>query len=583
MYLTKKIFKFSKEIFLLSLCFVISFSQAGSTQNNNKSYVGDYLKANYLLNNQDLKNSGHFFQRALQNNSKNPTLLWENIYVQVMNGNVNKATELSFNYLKHDPKSNFARLILSIDATKKNNYQKAYNILAQAGTLNEKESIIDAIILPYMMMWLDFAQGNKNQAIETSIAFSKNTDQPLRFLTYQTALMYDLSGNKHQAKIYFDRIMDFPHTSYNMVANAGNFYLRTANYQKAKEVFIKFNKQNPYVRNFSREIKMIDRMGKSPTKMPGRNIKNAKDGIIEVLYEATRAVNEVEFYSESLKYINLILFIDPSSDEGKLLLANYYKINKKVKDANDIYYSLKRNSDFYLPAQINLAENLYRSNNKQEAKLLLLKLNSYDNNNNALFSLANLLAEDNKCLEAEKFYSRIIDKLKNKVSEDSGIFFQRAICYDKLNQWSLAEKDLLKAISLNAANPDILNYLAYNWIDNNIHLDQAKIFIDAAIAMKPDDPQILDSMGWLLYQQQKFDEAIDVLESAISLMPSDATINEHLGDAYWKTERKREARFQWQRAIKFSKNDPLLINNLTNKLNYGIDPDLTGYVENNHK
>jgi hypothetical protein len=35
----------------------------------------------------------------------------------------------------------------------------------------------------------------------------------------------------------------------------------------------------------------------------------------------------------------------------------------------------------------------------------------------------------------------------------------------------------------------------------------------------------------------------------VELLPTDPIINDHLGDVYWMVGRKREARFQWERAL----------------------------------
>ncbi|HET6520949.1 MAG TPA: hypothetical protein VFG47_14180, partial [Geminicoccaceae bacterium] len=43
--------------------------------------------------------------------------------------------------------------------------------------------------------------------------------------------------------------------------------------------------------------------------------------------------------------------------------------------------------------------------------------------------------------------------------------------------------------------------------------------------------------------------AVEQLEQAVELEPGDPVINDHLGDAYWRVGRKREAEYQWRRAL----------------------------------
>ena len=70
-----------------------------------------------------------------------------------------------------------------------------------------------------------------------------------------------------------------------------------------------------------------------------------------------------------------------------------------------------------------------------------------------------------------------------------------------------------------------------------------------AVAMRPEDGFIVDSLGWAYFKLGQYDEAVKYLEQAILLEPGLAAINDHLGDAYWKVGRHNEARFQWQHAL----------------------------------
>ena len=51
------------------------------------------------------------------------------------------------------------------------------------------------------------------------------------------------------------------------------------------------------------------------------------------------------------------------------------------------------------------------------------------------------------------------------------------------------------------------------------------------------------------YLLGNYSQAVLILEKAVSLDPGSAVINDHLGDAYWRVGRKREARFQWSKAL----------------------------------
>ena len=68
----------------------------------------------------------------------------------------------------------------------------------------------------------------------------------------------------------------------------------------------------------------------------------------------------------------------------------------------------------------------------------------------------------------------------------------------------------------------------------------------------------------------KFEDAIQPMERAVELMPDDPIVNDHLGDVYWKVGRKREAKFQWRRAISFDPEEKELVR-IRKKLEVGLD------------
>ena len=82
-----------------------------------------------------------------------------------------------------------------------------------------------------------------------------------------------------------------------------------------------------------------------------------------------------------------------------------------------------------------------------------------------------------------------------------------------------------------------------------MNLDRASDMIRKAVALRPNDGYIVDSLGWVYYQLGDFSQAVTELERAVELLPDDSILNDHLGDAYWKVGRTREARFQWRRSL----------------------------------
>ncbi|MBY0613593.1 MAG: tetratricopeptide repeat protein, partial [Beijerinckiaceae bacterium] len=178
----------------------------------------------------------------------------------------------------------------------------------------------------------------------------------------------------------------------------------------------------------------------------------------------------------------------------------------------------------------------------------------------ALNSLGVLLRSKKRWPDAIAAYTKAIEEVGTPTAAHWSLFHGRGICYERNKQWPLAEADLKKALEFLPDNPrlgplnaynraQVLNYLAYSWVDRGIHIDEAFPMLQRAVDLTEGrDGYIIDSLGWAYYRQNQFDNAVRELERALALKSSDPVINDHLGDAYWKVGRKLEAQFQWNHA-----------------------------------
>ena len=107
------------------------------------------------------------------------------------------------------------------------------------------------------------------------------------------------------------------------------------------------------------------------------------------------------------------------------------------------------------------------------------------------------------------------------------------------------------ALAISPGEPNVLNYLGYSLVEQHRKLDEALEMIEQAVAARPQSGYIIDSLGWALFRLGRYEEAVPHMERAAELMSIDPVINDHLGDVYWAVGRKLEAEFQWKRALSF--------------------------------
>ncbi len=151
------------------------------------------------------------------------------------------------------------------------------------------------------------------------------------------------------------------------------------------------------------------------------------------------------------------------------------------------------------------------------------------------------------------------------------LIYRLGISYERTKQWDKAEPMFRKALELNPDQPSVLNYLGYSLVDMDMKVPEALDMIRRAVAQRPNDGYMVDSLGWAYYKLKRFSEAVVELERAVELRPGDPTINDHLGDAYWRANRKLEAIFQWRHALALDP-DEANIPEITRKLDEGMKP-----------
>jgi tetratricopeptide (TPR) repeat protein len=118
----------------------------------------------------------------------------------------------------------------------------------------------------------------------------------------------------------------------------------------------------------------------------------------------------------------------------------------------------------------------------------------------------------------------------------------QANALENAGRWPEAKAALGSAIALAPDEPLVLNFLGYAKLEHGEDLDAAEALIRRASELAPDDASITDSLGWALYKRGRVEEAIDVLQKAAVGDPAQAEIQEHLGDALYTAGRHFEAR-----------------------------------------
>lgn len=155
-------------------------------------------------------------------------------------------------------------------------------------------------------------------------------------------------------------------------------------------------------------------------------------------------------------------------------------------------------------------------------------------------------------LSKNKEYDAAFDLLSEGLEEMPGqveLLYSRALAAEQLDRIDVLEADLRAVLEQNPNDANALNALGYTLADRGERLDEAKKYLDRAIELKPDDPAIMDSYGWLLYRLGDYEAALGYLRRAYDLVP-DPEIGAHFGEVLWESGQREEARKVWMRSLK---------------------------------
>jgi tetratricopeptide (TPR) repeat protein len=136
-------------------------------------------------------------------------------------------------------------------------------------------------------------------------------------------------------------------------------------------------------------------------------------------------------------------------------------------------------------------------------------------------------------------------------------YFQLASACERSGHFDEAEAGFRKVLELNPKRADAMNYMAYMWAEKGVRLDEAGEWITKAMALGSNVGAFIDTLGWVYYQQGKYDEALPQLLRAAELVPDDPSVFDHLGDCAMSLGRPQEARAYWLKSLELAPNDAI--------------------------
>jgi tetratricopeptide (TPR) repeat protein len=155
-----------------------------------------------------------------------------------------------------------------------------------------------------------------------------------------------------------------------------------------------------------------------------------------------------------------------------------------------------------------------------------------------------------------KAYAILVAAL-DKYPDDPDLLYDVAMVAEKLDKIDVVEERLSRLIELKPTNAHALNALGYTLVDRTTRVSEGLALVERALVLAPDDPFILDSVGWANFRMGKLDEAERHLRRAMEQRP-DPEIAAHLGEVLWAKGDRARAQDVWQSQLKTTPDNAVL-------------------------
>ncbi len=528
------------------------------------SLLGSYLVGRLARSQHDTEAAARFFGRALVRDPENEMVLENTFLMEAAEGNFDKTQSLARRLIERKASHRLARMWLAAADVKARKFKSAdENLLKAAGG-----GPIGELTTTLARAWVKLGDGNSAAAL-AALDNSRISSAARTYIQFHRALIADLSGRQALAGREYEAVfLQDAGTPRIALAYARHLASR-GDFKRARSVLVSHiskvgGEAQPMVGAL---LKQLD-----GSRVIRLLVESPEQGFAEVFYGLGEALAGEGGVSVGVIYLQMALALRPASAEALAALANVYELTRRYDRAITAYERIPAGTPMQRAIDIRKSVNLNQLERIDEAKLLLERLAAEQpDDRRPLITLGDIMRSHKRYAEAVTYYTRVIELTPKPEAQQWVYWYARGTSYERLKKWPLAEADLLKALELQEDQPLVLNYLGYSWIDQNRNLKRGMAMIEKAVAAKPDDGYIVDSLGWAHYRLGNFTEAVRYLERAVELRPEDPTLNDHLGDAYWRVGRQREARFQWDLAVTL-KPEPEDLGKIKAKLEKGLPP-----------
>jgi len=440
------------------------------------------------------------------------------------------------------PEDTEDRLFLARLAIRENKTDEAIQLYRDVFTLTPEDDTL--------LLRIGFLQSQQKRFKEAEQSFHEalRVNPKSLFAHLYLARLAKQTGNNKKAENYYQKALNL-NWSIELALEVADYYSLLKKYKKVEQQYRTIYKKNPEdLRGGLGLVHVLLLQNKEQQAFTvllelreNSNNPDAIDLITARLYLRTKNLEKAATTIETLA-------VEKGNEEALYMLSVIRYQQKNSAAALTLLQMIKADSDFF-EESISLQVRIFMERQQYTTAITLLSDTLEDNKNSSpkLYTLlASLYMEHGFFKEGYN----TLDKALVIYPKSTQIYFEYGLILEKENKRELALQKMTSLLALDPDHAEALNYIGYTWADMGINLDQALVYIQKAIHLKPGNGYIRDSLGWVYYHMGKLDLASKETLNALELEPRDPYIHEHLGDIYLKLGKPEKALKSYKEAQK---------------------------------
>ena len=554
-----------KIFFIVTICFYQStaYSKTIDKSEFNHKFLSNYFSALISYDNQNNQKALKYFNLSKTLKSKNQTYMKKYLFSMVNDGQINKAIK-EIKFWKNNKVSDFfeMNILLLVDELNRKDFKRSRIFLSNLKNLKNNNTY-ETVIYETLKSYFDLFDKKK---------INNESEYNFGRLSTITKAFQNCYLDSKKTNSLFLNLINSPDGDYSRYLF---FYIakkiKEKNYETAKQISSTIDPiangllvlQTKYwVDNLD-----FEKFNKIFSCKNEKHLLSEFFFLIANLYSSDEEYNYSNFYLNIANYLNSNFYYNLT-----LLFENYFiienydasrKILNKFENSDDVYnwYKIKNISKI-----LYIQENEIRSLKFAESKFNKIKNPSVK----IIFDMGNIYKRSKKYEKAIEFYTRAMNQLDDMSASYADILYRRGGSYERIKNYKQSDIDLINSLKIVPNDPYVTNYLAYSWLERNYKIGEALNMLQEAYEQKKNDPYIIDSIGWANYLIKDYQKAEKYLLRALELMPNDPIVNDHYGDVLWMLNRKIQARYFWNNALKQEDTEKEMKKKIEEKLLNGI-------------